>query len=164
MADDRGVYVASLDRSLYKLDSDTGRLVWRVRMSSPLSIAPVLASQVAYQFCSGEGVVAVDANTGSVKWRNGAAVSFVADSGGSVVLSAADGALLVVGRDGGKLTGTVATYGVADIVANAQGDSVIVLGSDGYILCARAGRRSVPPPRTGVGGESSFERASSRCG
>ncbi len=137
VVDDHGVYVASTDRSLYKLDLVTGALIWKHRTPSVLVEGPAVTSDTVYQYCPAYGLVAVDADTGREKWRDPQGRSFVADSRGRTVLATEEGNLHLVDRDTGEIKDTLEAPGVAHAVTNVRHDAVYLLDHRGRVLCAR---------------------------
>jgi outer membrane protein assembly factor BamB len=82
VADDHTMYIASLDQSIYAIAADGGTLLWRYRTPYPLRTQPTLHTgedgTVLYAAVPGQGLVALDAATGAVRWTN-------AEFNGSVV-------------------------------------------------------------------------------
>ncbi|MCK4658215.1 MAG: PQQ-binding-like beta-propeller repeat protein [Phycisphaerae bacterium] len=76
-ADESGVYVAGLDRSLYRLDLNTGRQIWRYRLPQALRDAPITSQRTVYQHCKGCGLYAIDVDTGELLWSQADATAFV---------------------------------------------------------------------------------------
>jgi len=137
IAEDDGVYIASVDRSLYRLDADRGWLVWRTRFPAPLAEGPVLAGHTVFQFCPGDGLSAVDADTGRIQWRVPNGRTFAAHLGDNPVIFAADGELLVVDRESGASLSRIAADGVFQAVPNGRTDAAYLLSSEGRVLCVR---------------------------
>lgn len=136
--DNHGVYVASSDHSLYKLDRRTGRPIWQYRTPSVLAEGPVVTSHAVYQHCPNYGLVALNVDTGRERWRAPQARAFVADNGDRAVLFTEDGSLDLMNRDSGEIEGTVAAPGVVHAVTNVQHDAVYLLDHRGRVLCARS--------------------------
>lgn len=142
VVDASGVYVASIDRSLYKLHSHNGSVLWRERFPDPLRAGPAVVAQTVYQYAPSQGIRALDAITGTEKWLRREARQFVAHSAtGDVLLSGSD-RLLIVDHDGGKVLSTVAVPPVTQAVTNTVNDSVYLLGQSGQVWCLR--RDKVP--------------------
>jgi outer membrane protein assembly factor BamB len=82
VADEHTMYIASLDQSIYAIAADGGALLWRYRTPYPLRAQPTLhtgeSGTVLYAAIPGQGLVALDAATGAVRWTN-------ADFNGTVV-------------------------------------------------------------------------------
>lgn len=135
--DGSGVYVAGMDRSLYKLDRGTGRVIWRKRFPRPLRTGPVVSAGTVFQPCGSEGLVAVDAESGNEKWRQPAGQAFVAHSKGSDVLFTHDHRLLIVDPEKGAVRHAIDAHDVLVSVVNTRNDAVYLLGTDGRVLCSR---------------------------
>jgi hypothetical protein len=68
VGDDRTMYVASLDQSLYAWSPANGRQRWRVRTERPLDNRLVLREGTLYLAIADRGTVAFDANSGAELW------------------------------------------------------------------------------------------------
>ncbi len=132
-----GVYVASLNRSLYKLHLGTGRMIWRARLPRPLDEGPVVAAHTVFQFCPSYGIVAFDPDTGEERWRRPDGRTFVAHHPRGDILATLDGRLLVVDNETGNVQYTIEAPAVVATVSNTVDDAVYLLGRDGRVLCAR---------------------------
>lgn len=135
--DDSGVYVASLDRSLYKFDLSSGALRWRRRFSEPLTTSPAVARAVVFQYSPGSGLTAIDADTGDEKWLRPDGMAFLASRPGQAVILTQGGAVETVNLSDGQTVSKLGESGVVKGVANAGDDRVIVLSADGRVVCAR---------------------------
>jgi len=136
--DDSGVYVASMDRSLYKFDAEYGDILWRVRTDSPLNVGPTLRMHTVYQYVAGWGLVAIDAHTGKEMWRHAKGRSLLAADKDRDYLWTSDGSVEAVEHETGKLLGTARTNASCLPLTNKSGDAVYLVGMDGRILCARS--------------------------
>lgn len=135
--DDTGVYIASADRSLYKLNKESGERVWRARFPSPLKVGPVVAGGLVYQYCQGHGIAALDAATGAEKWRIPTARTLAAHSPAGDVILTEDSRLLVVEYETGKEFGAIEASGVAQAISNTRDDAVYLWGTNGRVMCVR---------------------------
>lgn len=135
--DESGVYVASMDRSLYKLHRDSGTMIWRKRFPCELADGPVVAAHVVYQYCQSQGLTAIDADTGEQKWRLPTGRTFAAHASGRDVAFTKDRRVLVVDRDGGEVLHRLAVESAVGAVTNTHDDAVYLLGCDGRVLCIR---------------------------
>jgi outer membrane protein assembly factor BamB len=64
------MYVASLDQSIYAFSSTSGAQLWRYRTSTPLRAQPAVHDGVLYCHVPGQGMTALDATKGTVKWTS----------------------------------------------------------------------------------------------
>ena len=69
-SDDRHLYVASEDQTLYAFSADTGRMVWKHLTANPIKSPPVAWGGVVYCELLEEGLTAFDAASGDVLWAN----------------------------------------------------------------------------------------------
>lgn len=138
VVDAGGAYVASLDRSLYKFDAETGEVLWRFRAERPLQDGPVLRAHTVYQFCAGTGLLAIDAHTGKEMWRQADGRAFVAADRHRDILWTSNDGLVVVDHESGKRLGSAPTNGPCLALSHTGGDAVLLVGLDGRILSARS--------------------------
>ena len=137
VVDASGAYVASMDRSLYKLHAHSGALLWRTRFPDPLQRGPAVAGQTVYQHTPSQGITALDSMTGAEKWKHSEASQFVSHGASGDVLFAPSDRLLIVDHDSGKLLSTVSIPPTRKAVVNSVNDSVYLLGEGGRVLCLR---------------------------
>jgi len=137
--DATGIYVASTDRSLYKVSEDKGRIAWRVRFQEPLRTGPVVSDKVVYQWSAKDGLMAIEADTGKVRWRRFESKQFVSSSKAGVALWTDDGNILVVDPKSGEAITGITTRGVRAVVANTTNDAVFLIGRDGTLNTLRLG-------------------------
>ena len=135
--DESGVYVASFDRSLYKLHSGIGELLWRVRFPHPLVEGPIVQAHTVYQYCQDYGVTAIDTDTGEERWHVTTARIFAARSRDRTILFTNDRRLLVVDQDSGEIKQSIPADPAFTVVSNPHDDAVYLLDRAGRVLCAR---------------------------
>jgi outer membrane protein assembly factor BamB len=133
--DESGVYVASTDRSLYRLDPASGAPRWRVRFPEPLQDPPQVAGPVVYQYCVGEGVVALEVDTGNLMWRINEARAVIGQNPDFVLL-ADGGRILKVAAKTGELLASVALQSEARPVAQVEGDMIYIVTRRGAVVAA----------------------------
>jgi len=135
--DESGVYVASTDRSLYKLHRGIGTVLWRARFPRPLTEGPAVVAQTVYQFCPEHGLTALDAMSGREKWRMGDGRTLAAHGPDGDVVFSIRNLIQVVHHENGEVLATVEAPLVFQAVSNTQDGSVYLLGRDGRVLCTR---------------------------
>lgn len=136
--DAEGVYVASLDRSLYKLDRDNGAPIWRYRTNVALLDAPMPSGGVVFQSLGDEGLAAVDVDNGHELWRRKDSQTVVGRSGDRIFVFCEGPRLDALGRKDGKREGSSSLRGVNTVVSNVADDFVYMAAADGRLLCARS--------------------------
>jgi len=134
VVDDTGAYVASLDRSVYKLNKSTGWLLWRVRFPAPLEQGPVVAGGAVYQLCAGQGLTALDAATGKTRWRHAEGLTLAAQSPAGDVIFTSKKSVDVVDHDSGKVRASISAPAVLKPVVNTTTSAVYLLGAGGRVL------------------------------
>ncbi len=135
--DESGVYVASTDRSLYKVNADTGTMIWRRRFPCQLIEGPVVAAHTVYQYCRSDGLSAIDTDSSEQRWHVPTGRAFVAHTRGRDVVFTRDRRVLVVDRDSGEVLHGIDADSVIATVTNVRDDAVYLLGRDGRVLCAK---------------------------
>jgi hypothetical protein len=76
VANDTTMYVAGLDQSVWAFDF-TGALAWRYRTSVPLKDQPTLHADTLYVNVPGQGLTALNAADGHVRWISKSAAGTV---------------------------------------------------------------------------------------
>ncbi len=135
--DPTGIYVASTDRSLYKLDRNTGTPLWRSRFPGALRESPVARGDTVFQYCADNGLTAIDAATGEERWNNAEAVNVASHTEGGDVLFTRDHRIEIVDPKTGDVGASISAPGVQFTIPNNGGDAVYLFGSDGRVLCLR---------------------------
>ncbi len=135
--DDLGVYVASMDRSLYKIHRQTGRMLWRYRMPQPLHEGPTLVGETIYQYGRDQGLTAIDSETGDEKWRIKEGRSLIAHTVPGDFVFTQSRKILLVDHDNGSVVHTVESADVSGAVVNTRDAAIFLLAKDGRVLCAR---------------------------
>lgn len=145
--DENGVYVASRDQSLYLLDYESGRVRWRARFSGSLYEPPVLTSDIAYQFCPDDGVVAVDVDPlkegQRLRWKIQRGRSLLTrDATRSFILTRDDSIQVAMTKDG-AYGPTILAPGFTIPIPSPKNYSVLIGSTDGRLFCARS--KDAPP-------------------
>lgn len=70
LTDGLGLYIASLDQSIYAFDTTDGFRFWRIRSSAPVTVQHTLYQGVIYATTRDKGLMAIDSATGEVIWNN----------------------------------------------------------------------------------------------
>lgn len=135
LTDNVGVYVASLDQSIYAFDIEDGFRFWRIRSSAPVTVQPTLHQGVVYATTRDQGLMGVDSATGEILWNNpeiGGWVLTVVDDRELIVWSGYE--MLSVDKDRGDVIARVPVNGVAGVRTNAQTDGdIYVITHDGSV-------------------------------
>ncbi len=131
------VYAASLDRSLYKLDGDSGALIWRHRFPCRLVSGPVVIGRTVYQWCDGHGLTALDATGGTAKWNLPDGADFLARMGTQDAVLSSGRQLMFVEADSGEVITRIDAPNLAGAVTNPDTQALFLVARDGRVLCAR---------------------------
>ncbi len=140
--DSTGVYFGSTDRHIYKLDVHSGRGLWRFPAPGIIRTQPVLVGEILYQKVEGEGICAINTDTGEQVWRAPDASGFISASDQRVYMLTRHGDIVALDPDTGKVDGRISA-GNVDVVSRNPASSAMYLGSRrGRLLCAQD--KSVP--------------------
>lgn len=132
-----GVYVASMDRSLYKLEGASGEKLWQSRFPWPLSEGPVFVARTVYQFCEKTGLSAIDSETGKVRWLVDNGRSLAAHSGDRDIVHTTDGYLLMVDHTSGAVLATIGAPSVMACLSNITDNAIYAYSAGGELFCAK---------------------------
>ena len=135
--DPSGIYVASTDRSLYRLDAGSGVAEWRVRFPEPLREGPVVMGRTVYLNVPGEGLAAVDADRGTVLWNNADAQHLLCSTVDRIYAMTDRNRILSIDAATGKTLQSITPNAPLIPVRNLADDSIYLVNSRGGILCAR---------------------------
>jgi outer membrane protein assembly factor BamB len=148
VADDRGIFVASQDYSLYLVDPGFGNVRWRTRFSAPLEEPPVLTPQNVYQYCRADGLCAVDATSigtreDRILWRMPVGRKALTTHEDRVFVLTQEDTLVAVNAADGTVLETVPAGGLTIPIPAPGASTVFLVSPDGRIFCARP--LGVPP-------------------
>lgn len=135
--DPDSVYVASTDRSLYRVDTTSGVQRWRLRFQDPLREGPTVVAQTVYQYSAREGLAAVSADNGKVLWKSPAARSLVCSNEGRICVASVSDELQVLDSATGDILATERLQRAVVTVRNTRDNSMYLVSAHGTILCAR---------------------------
>ncbi|MFH0981726.1 MAG: PQQ-binding-like beta-propeller repeat protein [Planctomycetota bacterium] len=133
--DESGVYVASLDRSLYRLDLATGAVLWRHRFPLPLRDAPVVSQRTVYQYCRGAGLYAIDVDTHELLWTEPSATAFVSRRADRTCVLLGDDRLALLDSTSGKVRKALPIPDRCLVAANPEALTIYLITPDGAVSC-----------------------------
>ncbi len=140
LVDSTGVYVATADRFIYRLNVDTGQVVWRYRTEGKMSHQPVILGEHLFQVVEGNGVVVLDTDTGELAWSRSGIVDFVASDSENVYLLDDTGCVLAADPVTGEIRSRV-EVGFQPLLASNPGGGAWYWGnSAGLVFCAQSDR------------------------
>lgn len=135
--DPTGVYVASVDRSLYKLHRSTGVPLWRSRFPGALRDSPVVIGDTVYQYCVDNGLTALNSADGTERWRHATAVTIASHTANADVLFTRDRRIEIVDPATGEIGASISAPQVKMTLSNLDGDAVYLFSADGRVLSLR---------------------------
>lgn len=139
--DENGIFVACRDQSLYLLEPSRGDARWRARFSGPLTEAPVLTKEFAYQFSVDDGLCAVatapNVEGERIRWKLPQGRQLLtADKQSAYVLSR-DSEILVVKIEDGSITHIIPAHGFGFGMPRSTDQTIHLASADGRLLCLR---------------------------
>jgi outer membrane protein assembly factor BamB len=141
VVDANGVYAASRDQSLYLFEPEFGRPRWRARLSGPLTEAPVVTQESAYQFCPDDGLVAITVSgfeyEKSLRWKLPRGRSTLTVFEKRVYVLSQDATILAVDDATGEVAHEIPAAGFALAMPSVERPVLLVAAADGRIFCAK---------------------------
>lgn len=135
LTDGVGVYVASLDQSIYAFDINDGYRFWRVRSSAPVTVQHTLHEGVVYASTQDHGLAAIDSATGSVVWNNREISGWVLtdiDSRELIVFTGLE--MLAVDKERGDIIARMPLRNIAGVRTDSINDgNIYVITLDGGV-------------------------------
>ena len=141
VADDYGVYVASLDTKLYCLDRLTGKIRWVYHAGAPLERAPVVTADAVYLIHPDRGLVALEKSGPrkfrEAKWEMSGIRQVVSVDEQHVYVVRADNTLLALEKQTGKLKFASARNDLTHFATNLQSPVIYASTKSGETLAIK---------------------------
>ena len=135
ISDGIGLYIASLDQSLYAFDVLDGYRFWRIRSSNPVSVQHTLHEGVLYASTKDRGMMAIDSATGEMLWNNpevGGWVLTVADDSELIAWSGFE--MLAIDKERGDILARTPLQNISGVRTNSVVDGdIYVITYDGGV-------------------------------
>jgi len=135
ITDGIGVYVASLDQSIYAYDIVDGYRFWRIRSSDPVTVQHTLHEGLIYASTRDMGLMCIDSATGEVLWNNneiGGWVLTVANESEIIVYSGFE--MLAIDKDRGDIIARTPLTDIAGVRTDSNSDgNIYVITLDGGV-------------------------------
>jgi len=128
-----GLYFSSRDTNIYKLDAETGQLLWKYQTDAILRSSCRVTDDVVYQDVYGKGFIAVQADTGKLLWQIGRNADLLAQSDHRTYLTDRRGLLIVMDNIGAKKLYEVNFAAVSRYVANTKDQGIYIGDGSGRI-------------------------------
>ncbi len=141
--DDDWVYVSGLNAKLYKLNIRTGRSAWRdaFHAGEPLKKSAFVGKRLVYQSAQGNGVYAVDKQSGKSVWNVPAGVDVLAETETRAYVYAEPGMLVVMDNGKGSRVYSINFSTVRKYAINMMDDSLYVADLQGRVMCIKERNR-----------------------
>jgi outer membrane protein assembly factor BamB len=128
-----GLYAAGLDQSVWCINPN-GSTRWRYRTPYRISAQPAVDANVLYVEIPEQGMTALDAGTGEVKWKNAKVTGTPVARSGEKLLVHSAGEVIVVDRARGDVIARVPATGIQRVHAEKFADSTLYLVSDQNVV------------------------------
>ncbi len=137
--DGNAVYIASTDQSVWAF-GPTGQTMWRYRTPQRLTAQPVVIEGTLYIEVPGDGLTALDAETGSVRWNNTNVGGTVVGVRKSRVMVFENGTLTALEAKKGAVVSSIQTPGITRIIAEKPVDGDLYAVTETNLIVKFAAR------------------------
>lgn len=137
--DGNALYVASTDQSVWAF-GPTGQTMWRYRTPQRLTSQPVVIDGTLYVDIPGDGLTALDAETGAVRWNNTNVGGTVVGVRKSRVMVYENGTLTALEAKKGAFVSSIKTPGITRIIAEKPVDGDLYAITDSNLIVKFAAR------------------------
>lgn len=131
--DGNAVYVASTDQSVWAF-SPTGQTMWRYRTPQRLTAQPVAIDGTLYIDVPGDGMTALDAQTGAIRWHNTNVGGTVVGIRKSRILVFEKGVLTALESKKGAFVSSIKTPGITRLIAEKPVDGELYAITDSNLI------------------------------
>jgi outer membrane protein assembly factor BamB len=140
VADGPAVFVSYQDTTLYKLNAQTGRMIWKFHAGAKLIKPAWITRNVVYQHARYHGLYAIDKETGKQIWQLADGKDLLTEANQKAYVITDNGTVVVMDNRTGKIIDTVSFTGVSKYVSGSP-DSLIYIGDDaGRLACLKPTR------------------------
>jgi len=129
------LFMASADTNIYKIDITTKQLIWRYQSRALLKDGPQVTGSTVYQHVPNKGMVAIDIDSGSSKWRLENGLDLLAESQNKAYIYAPPGKLVVMDNEKGKQLYSMNFAGVTKYVCNQDNRRIYIADDSGRVAC-----------------------------
>ncbi len=135
VTDQVSVYVSSLNTKLYRLDIQTGKMLWDYPFQAGAQLLdPVrIGKEVVYQPAGYNGLYAIDRANGTLRWQVADGVAMITEIENRAYLMARNGVLVVMDNEKGKKIRSVNFSAVTDYAYNNQDGVLYVADEKGRV-------------------------------
>jgi len=138
----QNIYFSCRDAHVYcftkeQASAADGHFKWRYASGGLLKDGPVVTETTLYQLVEKGGIIALDKNSGKLRWQKKNAVKFLAEQDGIAYLASSDNKLLAVRNKDGNIVNETDITNITDYVSNTLDSRIYLAGKYGRIICIR---------------------------
>lgn len=129
------LFASSRDTNVYRLNIQTGELVWKYQMGAVLEEGPVVTEKMVYQHARNEGLSAIDKASGDLLWRLKDGAGLLAEATGKSYVITNAKMLVVIDNEKLKQMHRVELGDVSIYAANTADSKIYIADKEGRIAC-----------------------------
>jgi len=129
------LFFANKDSYVYKLDINSGKLLWKYQTAAILENAPRPAEKGVYQYVHDNGLTAINNETGKKMWQLAEGADLLTESGDRAYVITQSGRLVVMSNKKNKKLYSVDFTGISKHIANAEDGRIYIADDSGRIAC-----------------------------
>ena len=136
--DGMSLFVASKDTNLYRLDmvdTLTTKLAWKQQMPGLLQKEPRVTAAVVYQYADGEGLTAVDKQSGKYMWSLKEGADLLAEAAGKTYITTNKRTMVIMDNSNAKKLCVVNFVNVSRHAANTTDSKIYIADEHGRLAC-----------------------------
>jgi len=133
--DGESLFFASRDTNVYKVNILTGELVWKYQTAAVLERSPRVGKGGVYQYVRGQGLAALDKETGELIWELAKGADLLAEADGKAYVITNTGKLVVMDNNNGKQRYAVNFAGVSRYASNVADSKIYIADESGRLAC-----------------------------
>lgn len=137
VVDDRGLFIGSLDYSVYAFDPMNGNQLWSHRCQGPIRSAVQAGKTNVYAYAEHDRFYAIALARGEPKWTLPDPCTVVTELDGDVLAVNAGNELLALDAASGNLKTVVPMAGLTLFVPNTTVPAIFAASADGRLCCIR---------------------------
>ncbi len=141
---DNTMFMASEDNSFHAINLANGKVEWEFTSGLPIRKAPWAIERDLYVLPDRGGMYSLDPTNGDRRWWQPNLTNFIAIMGNTLATTDVDGNLVMVSRDKGEITGSLAIRRFVIHPGNERTDRIYLATESGLVVCLRQTGHTFP--------------------